>query len=100
MHCKRISGIIDKISNSICIEQIELTVFSKCLRVQTPRHFLSSASDIEAQELNALGEDFPVQHDAAVRNKMLRECFLWAFFYIDGALRLPNLMTGEPDGPS
>ena len=46
------------------------------------------------------GEDFPVQHDAAVRNKMLRECFLWAFFYIDGALRLPNLMTGEPYGPS
>ena len=75
-------------------------MFSKCLRVYAPRRFLSSASDIEAQELIVPGEDFPVQHDAAVRNKMLRECFLWAFFYIDGALRLPNLMTGEPDGPS
>ena len=75
-------------------------MFSKCLRVYAPRRFLSSASDIEAHESNAPGEDLPVQHDAAVRNKMLRECFLWAFFYIDGALRLPNLMTGEPDGPS
>ena len=46
-----------------------------------PGTFLSSASDIEAQELNTPGEDLPVQHDAAVRNKTLRERFLWAFFY-------------------
>ena len=81
LHCKRISGIINKVSISICIEQIELTVFPKCLRVHAPRHFLSSASDIEAHESNAPGEDFSVQHDAAVRNKMLRECVLWAFLY-------------------
>ena len=66
-----------------------------------PGAFLSSASDIEAQELNAMGKSSLGPYDAAVRNNTLRESILWAFFYYRSELYgSPNLMTGEPDGPS